>query len=331
MATKYTILETAHTEESEPFSSKAKAVEAADAAAEEYPGTPFRVATGKGTVVHTAFAESVDVVDDAPADEVPEVQVDTEDAGDAEDFDAALAEVVGGDALEPEQDNDADSGEDNTPGDNGDTAGQDGDEEDSDADSELDEDDQQAMRKLAASALGTGKAETPGGSTFVSGAEAAKAVAALGTEPAETPAAAPAGATLELCAANTNAKRMHYRAIGETRTACGSANTSRRANAHQIETASLCPACQALATGKTVDSRPAGAARGTRKAPKRLVVDAGEIRDLVAHLKQGLPYSMELADGTRIEVVGGDPASGELDEPEKDNLSDIRSINIVSS
>lgn len=351
MATKYTILETAHTEESDPFSSKGKAVEAAEAAAEEYPGTTFMVATGKGTVVHKALAESVDVpADTEPVDDVPEVQGADEEPV---DFDTTLAEVVAGESLEPELDEDvdadfepesdtdietdpslngalarialaavadnpADTEEDNTPGDKAEDAGQDGAEEDNGADDE----------------------EPPHhGLEVVSAEDVVKALAAQEPAPAApatpvaAPAAAPAGATLELCAANTNAKRMHYRVIGEQRTACGSANTSRRANAHQIETASLCPNCEKLADGKVVDDRPAGAGRGTgsRKSPKRLVVDAGEIRDLVAHLKQGIPYPMELADGTRIEVVGGDPASKELDEPEKDNLSDVRSINIVSS
>lgn len=334
MATKYFIQETPHTEESDPFSSKGKAVEAADAAAEEYPGTTFVVVTGKGTVVHKALAESVDVpADEEPVDDVPEVQVDAEgdaeEEGDGEptDFNTVLAEVtltaIGADpAVLHEEDTEADSGEDDTPGDNAEDAGQDG----ADADSEPDGDED-------------GDEPPHHGLEVVSAEDVVKALAAQQSAPAApatpvaAPVAAPAGATLELCAPNTNAKRMHYRPIGEQRTICGSANTSRRANAHQIETASLCPNCEKLAEGKTVDTRPAGAGRGTgsRKAPKRLVVDAGEIRDLVAHLKQGIPYPMELADGTRIEVVGGDPASKELDEPEQDNLSDIRSINIVSS
>jgi hypothetical protein len=351
MATKYTILETTHTEESEPFSSKAKAVEAADAAAEEYPGTPFRVATGKGTVVHTAFAESVDVVDEPPVDEVPEAPVDA-DASD--DFDAALAEVVGGGDLEPELDDDVDedfepesdenvlpdaafepdNDEDNTPGDNAKDAGQDGAEEDS----ELDEGDQKAMRKLAGRALRTSKADAPGGTTFLSGAkvvkEMAEASATAAAPTAAAPAAtAPAGATLELCAANTNAKRMHYRTIGETRTACGSANTSRRANAHQIETASLCPACEKLASGQPVDTRPAGAARGgsgSRRAPKTVVVDAGEIRDLVAHLKKGDAFEMETTDGQRIRFVAGDPVTGDVDET-GGGVSDMQSLKLVAA
>lgn len=356
MATKYTILETTHTEESEPYTRKEYAVRDADKLAEQYPGTEFAVATSSGKVVHKVKTEAPEVdeaVDPAPVDDVPEVQVDADvdadfdpedpdndvdadfepesdqDIEEPVDFNTMLAEVaitaVGGDpAVLHEADGEEDPGHglevvsteeavallaqadaaDTEPGQD------DGDEEDGDGE-ELDADDRKAVAKLAATALGT---------------------PAPAADPAPAaPAAAPAGATLELCAPNTNAKRMHYRPIGEQRTVCGSANTSRRANAHQIETASLCPNCEKLAKGQTVDDRPAGASRGTRKAPKRLVVDAGDIRDLVAHLKQGIPYPMELADGTRIEVVGGDPASKELDEPEKDNLSDIRSINIVAA
>lgn len=306
MATKYTIQETAHTEESAPFTSKGKAVEAAEAAAEEYPGTTFIVATAKGTIVHKALAESVDVVDEPPVDDVPDAQVNEDDGEfepeadqDADEegdpFTQALAEVAAEGAADDEEDagEEADADEDGS------------DQEDADGqDEEPDEGDAQPDQDAT---------PTPA--------------------PAPVPVAAPKGAELELCAANTNAKRMHYRTIGVTRTACGSASTSRRANAHQIETASLCPNCEKLAEGKTVDTRPAGAARGTgsRRKPKQLIMDAGEIRDLVAHLKQGLPYSMELTDGTRVDVVGGDPQSKELDEPDSDKLSDVRSINIVSA
>ena len=332
MATKYTILETAHTEESEPFSSKGKAVEAADAAAEEYPGTPFRVATGKGTVVHTAFAESVDVVDETPADEVPEVQVDDEEG---QSFAEVLSETMGVPVVDVTDedtaaDSEADTSEDNTPDDKDEDAGQDADEEDSDADNELDEGDEEAVKKLAARALRGARKNSPGGTTFVSGAEAVKAVAALADTAPAAPVAAPTGATLELAAANTNAKRMHYRTIGETRTACGSATTSRRANAHQIETASLCTACEKLADGAVVDTRPAGTGRagsGSRKSPKKVVVDAGEIRDLVARLKAGEPCEMETVDGMRLVFVAGDPVTGE----ESAELGDIQSINIVAS
>lgn len=330
MATKYTILETAHTEESEPFSSKAKAVEAADAAAEEYPGTAFSVATGKGTIVHKAYAESVDVVDEDPADEVPEVQVDDEadaygelltaQADEQETTGATaprdedgrtLTEVMAQELGVPE--------EDLIP--------------DGDADNELDEGDQEAMRKLAGRALRTSKADAPGGTTFLSGAQAVKEVAALADTAPAVAVPAPSGATLELCAANTNAKRMHYRTIGEARTACGSANTSRRANAHQIETASLCPACAKLADGKVVDTRPAGAARGgsgSRRAPKTVVVDAGEIRDLVAHLKKGDAFEMETTDGQRIRFVAGDPVTGDLDET-GGGVSDMQSLKLVAA
>lgn len=339
MATKYTILETAQTEESEPYSRKEYATRDADALAQQYPGTEFAVATSSGKVVHKAKAEAPEVdeaVDPAPVDDVPEVQVDA-------DVDADF------DPEDPDNDVDADF------------------EPETDEDAEESVDFNTVLAEVAITAVGGDPAvlhededgeEDPGhGLEVVSTEEAVKILAQDGDpDPAATleaataaaqdaapapaaqedpapaaPAEAPADATLELCAPNTNAKRMHYRPIGEQRTICGSANTSRRANQHQVETAALCPNCEKLANGKTVDTRPAGTARGTRKSPKRLVVDAGEIRDLVAHLKQGIPYSMELADGTRIEVVGGDPATKELDEPEKDNLSDVRSINIVSA
>jgi hypothetical protein len=325
MATKYTILETAHTEESDSYSRKERAVRDADLLAEQYPGTEFAVATSSGKVVHKIKAEVPEVdegVDPAPVDDVPEVQVDTADADadfdpedpdndvatdtepetddtpEPEDFNALLTEVTG-------EDEDTESETDTGP-----------DQEDEGDAPDAEDDDAEEKDAEEEGTQGVPAPAPPADSA-----------------PAPTPLAAPAGATLELCAPNTNAKRMHYRPISQQRTVCGSANTSRRANQHQIETASLCPNCEKLAKGQTVDTRPAGAGRGSgsRKRPKRLVMDAGEVRDLVAHLKQGMPYSMELTDGTRVEIVAGDPQSHELDDPEKDNLSDIRSINIVSS
>ena len=335
MASKYTIAETAHTEESDTFSSKAKAVEAADAAAEEYPGTPFRVLTAKGTVVHTAFAESVDVVDDAPADEVPEVQV-TDEEGDAEEgqsFAQVLSETMGVPVLDA-TDVDADFEEEDPATD-----------VDDDFEPETQEPGQVEEDAAAGEDSGDADGETdPGhGLEVVSAEEVVKALAQGEPAPA-APAApvvaapvapvaaqpAPAGAELELCAANTNAKRMHYRTIGEERSTCGSSKTTRRANEHQVETASMCTACEKLATGKVVDPRPAGTARGgsgSRKAPKTLVLDAGEIRDIVGHLKRGEAYEVELSDGTRVNVVAGDPSTGEV----SDDLGDIKSINIVAS
>jgi hypothetical protein len=346
MATKYTIAETAHTEESDTFSSKAKAVEAADAAAEEYPGTPFRVLTGKGTVVHTAFAESVDVVDEDPADEVPEVQVtdEEEDAEQDQSFAEVLSETMGVPVLDAtdvdedfeEEDPATDVDDDFEP--ETQEAGQV--EEDGEADpghgmevvsteqavallAQAESGDEDAAGDGTASAQDIATALAPGGPGVRALMEQAPA-APVAAQPA------PAGAELELCAANTNAKRMHYRAIGEDPSACGSSKTTRRANAHQVQTASMCTACEKLADGKVVDTRPAGTARGgsgSRKAPKTLVLDAGEIRDIVGHLKRGEAYELELSDGTRVMVVAGDPATGEV----SDDLGDIKSINVVAS
>lgn len=288
MATKYTILETVVTEESAPFTRKEYAVKAADELAQENPGVEFAVATSSGKVVHKVMVDAPEDVDPAPVDDVPSVQVDAdEEAPDTGDFDAALTEVLN-------EDKEGDAPQD----------------EDAPASPALDIDPDRVT---------------------VNDALAQVALDAVAAAPAPVVAQpAPVDATLELCAANTNAKRMHYRTIGQTRTACGSANTSRRANAHQIETASLCPNCEKLAKGKAVDTRPAGAARGgtgSRKSPKTLVVDAGEIRDLVAHLKKGDPFEMELTDGTRLVVVAGDPTTNEV----SDEKGDMKSLTIVSA
>jgi hypothetical protein len=48
------------------------------------------------------------------------------------------------------------------------------------------------------------------------------------------------------------------------------------------------------------------------RAVPRLIVNAGEIRDLWQHMKQDIPYPMRLSDGTEIEVVAGDPQSEEI-------------------
>ncbi|MFE9833975.1 hypothetical protein ACFYP4_02330 [Streptomyces sp. NPDC005551] len=57
--------------------------------------------------------------------------------------------------------------------------------------------------------------------------------------------------------------------------------------------------------------------KDAESAPKpqrlpRLVVNAGEIRDLWQHMKNDMPYLMRLAGRTEIEVVAGDPQSGEI-------------------
>jgi len=150
--------------------------------------------------------------------------------------------------------------------------------------------------------------------------------------PQDSAPAAQGAFTAELCATNTWANIVHIRPLGDQRTVCGSASTSRRANARQVAEIKRCKFCLQAAEeqGLVIDERPAGSgqrATGSRRRPKTLVVDAGEIRDLVAHLKNGEAYAMELTDGTRIEVRAGDPVSGELD----DESADIRSLSIVSS
>lgn len=290
MATKYTILETVVTEESAPFTRKEYAVKAADELAQENPGVEFAVATSSGKVVHKVMVEVPEDVDPDPVDEVPSVQADPDAEAEGVDADSETPDTGAFDQALAEVLN----------GDEGDAT----------------DDEGHGLPVVDADAVVQALAEN------------APAPAAPATPVVAQPA--PVDATLELCAANTNAKRMHYRTIGQTRTACGSANTSRRANAHQIETASLCPNCEKLAKGKTVDTRPAGAARGgtgSRKAPKTLVVDAGEIRDLVAHLKKGDPFEMELTDGTRLVVVAGDPTTNEV----SDDAGDMKSLTIVSA
>lgn len=290
MATKYTILETVVTEESAPFTRKEYAVKAADELAQENPGVEFAVATSSGKVVHKVMVEVPEDVDPDPVDEVPSVQADPDAETEGVDADSETPDTGAFDQALAEVLN----------GDEGDAT----------------DDEGHGLPVVDADAVVQALAEN------------APAPAAPATPVVAQPA--PVDATLELCAANTNAKRMHYRTIGQTRTACGSANTSRRANAHQIETASLCPNCEKLAKGKTVDTRPAGAARGgtgSRKAPKTLVVDAGEIRDLVAHLKKGDPFEMELTDGTRLVVVAGDPTTNEV----SDDAGDMKSLTIVSA
>jgi hypothetical protein len=263
MASTYTISETAHTEESKPYSRKEYAVRDAEAAAEEYPGTPFHVTTGSGKRVHTALAESDEAVDAPAADAGEEPQdAPVADVTTAEGFADLVSEIIAKDETP------ADADEADAPADGDDPA----------------------------------KEEE-------------------GDDEASAPAEALAAATLELCAANTNARRMHYRTIGGEVSLCASAATTRRANAHQIETAGMCPACEKLLGDQQVDRRPAGEGRGTRKSPKRLIVDASTIRDLVAHLKQGVPYAVDLTDGTRLEIAAGDPAEGTADDAAAEMLT----------
>ena len=60
--------------------------------------------------------------------------------------------------------------------------------------------------------------------------------------PAEEAPAAPAE-NVELCASNSNAKGMHYRAKGGQVTLCAKATTSRKPNARQLADNKVCPSC----------------------------------------------------------------------------------------
>ncbi|WP_188279257.1 hypothetical protein [Streptomyces sp. CBMA29] len=55
----------------------------------------------------------------------------------------------------------------------------------------------------------------------------------------------------------------------------------------------------------------------------RLIFNAGEFRDLYQELREDRPYPMRLVDGTEIEVVAGDPSSGQLGVEHAD-LDEIR-------
>ncbi|MFI0265588.1 hypothetical protein [Streptomyces luteogriseus] len=57
--------------------------------------------------------------------------------------------------------------------------------------------------------------------------------------------------------------------------------------------------------------RDAEPASKPRSVP-RLIVNAGEIRDMWQHMKDDIPYPMRLVDGTDIELVAGDPQSEEI-------------------
>jgi hypothetical protein len=47
-----------------------------------------------------------------------------------------------------------------------------------------------------------------------------------------------------------------------------------------------------------------------RKA--RLVINAGDVYDIVEAMKNDLPFPLRLADGTEIDVVAGDPRTGRI-------------------
>lgn len=71
-------------------------------------------------------------------------------------------------------------------------------------------------------------------------AEAAEQAEAEAAQVTEAPAA-----NVELCASNSNAKGMHYRAVGGQVTLCSYATTSRKPNARQIADNKICPVCAA--------------------------------------------------------------------------------------
>jgi hypothetical protein len=54
---------------------------------------------------------------------------------------------------------------------------------------------------------------------------------------------------VELCASNSNAKVMHYRAVGTQVTLCLKATTSRKANARQLADGNVCTGCTAAHQG----------------------------------------------------------------------------------
>ena len=56
-------------------------------------------------------------------------------------------------------------------------------------------------------------------------------------------------AEVELCASNSNAKVMHYRAVGTQVTLCLTATTSRKANARQLADGNVCTGCTAAHQG----------------------------------------------------------------------------------
>lgn len=63
---------------------------------------------------------------------------------------------------------------------------------------------------------------------------------------------------------------------------------------------------------EAVNSDTVRALRNKPGRKPRLIINAGEIRDMWESFKFDTPYPMRLADGTEIEVVAGDPVSGEI-------------------
>ncbi|MDJ0463080.1 hypothetical protein [Streptomyces sp. H27-C3] len=51
---------------------------------------------------------------------------------------------------------------------------------------------------------------------------------------------------------------------------------------------------------------------------KTLIVNAGDVRDLVRHMRQDIPFTLRLMDGTEIELVAGDPQSDTIGREHSD-------------
>lgn len=61
----------------------------------------------------------------------------------------------------------------------------------------------------------------------------------------------------------------------------------------------------------------------------RLIINAGEIRDMWNSFKFDTPYPMRLTDGTKIEVVAGDPQFEKIGKAYADlDEIDVRSTSL---
>lgn len=49
-----------------------------------------------------------------------------------------------------------------------------------------------------------------------------------------------------------------------------------------------------------------------RRGKPRLIVNAGDIRDIWRHMQDDMPMTLRLNNGQEIDVVAGDPLSGEI-------------------
>ncbi|MFE6739859.1 hypothetical protein [Streptomyces tubercidicus] len=63
------------------------------------------------------------------------------------------------------------------------------------------------------------------------------------------------------------------------------------------------------------------------KHKPRLIINAGEVRDMWVSFKFDTPYPMRLTDGTEIEVVAGDPQSEQIGA----TYADLDEIEVRSS